>query len=122
MRAWSVKILDVLEDVVHASLHVGERLIDRLVARDRGGGFLADDGFDRELAADLFRERRRGGGDLGERGPVRQRAPFGAVEDSGERGHVAGEWTSGVSGKRMAVSGGMGGPRVIEQITHSRKQ
>src|SRR3546814_4373466 len=67
MRAWSVKILDVLEDVVHASLHVGERLIDRLVARDRGGGFLADDGFDRELAADLFRERRRGVGDLGER-------------------------------------------------------
>src|SRR3546814_11306109 len=90
MRAWSVKSLYVLDDVVHASLHVGERLIDRLVARDRGGGFLADDGFDRELAADLFRERRRGVGDLGERGTVRQRAPFGAVDDSGERGHVAG--------------------------------
>src|SRR3546814_12537922 len=90
MRAWSVKSLYVLEDVVHASLHVGERLIDRLVARDRGGGFLADDGFDRELAADLLRERRRGVGALGERGTVRQRAPFGAVEDSGERGRVAG--------------------------------
>src|SRR3546814_18792400 len=90
MVAWSVKIMDVLEDVVHASLHVGERLIDRLVARNRGGGFLADDGFDRELAADLFRERRRGVGDLGERGTVRQRAPFGAVDDSGERGPVAG--------------------------------
>src|SRR3546814_13745192 len=90
MRAWSFKSLDVLEDVVHASLHVGERLIDRLVARDRGGGFLADDGFDRELAADLFRERRRGVGDLGERGTVRQRAPFGAVDDRGERGPVAG--------------------------------
>src|SRR3546814_3995680 len=41
-------------------------------------------------SADLFRERRRGVGDLGERGTVRQRAPFGAVDDSGERGHVAG--------------------------------
>src|SRR3546814_15329987 len=85
MRAWSVKILDVLEDVVHASLHVGERLIDRIVASDRRGGFLADDGFDRELAADLFRERVTGVGDLGARVTVRPRAPFVAVDADSDR-------------------------------------
>src|SRR3546814_17808251 len=36
----------------------------------------------------LFRSR--GVGDLGERGTVLQRAPFGAVDDSGEGGQVAG--------------------------------